>query len=297
MAAPALARAPGLPDEAQQPGPPLAPRLVASGVAVLLHGGLAGLLLFAPAAPPSPSMPEVPPILAVLAEPVTEESPARVPAAQAAAAPDSAAAPIEEAPPDPPPPEAPPPERAPAEPAPATSEPAPAEAPSPEPPLPEPVPDSPQPEPLPEPPPPAPQPPPEPRPAPRPRPVARPVQPRHSAVASPVTDAAPVAAPAPAARPAGPPPSYLQALAAALERRKRYPEAARARRATGIALLRFTVTRDGRVARWRIERSTGDADLDRAVEDMISRAILPAMPADMPGDSLEVAVPVRFQIR
>lgn len=106
-----------------------------------------------------------------------------------------------------------------------------------------------------------------------------------------------VAAPAPAAQPAGPPPSYLQALAAALERQKRYPEAARARRAAGVALLRFTVTRDGRVASWRIERGTGDADLDRAVEEMIRRASLPAMPADMPGNSLEVAVPVRFRIR
>ena len=289
MAVPALARPPGLPDEAPPPGVALAPRLAASGVAVLLHGGLAGLLLLAPATPPSPAMPEVPPILAVLAEPVAEESPAPAPAPadQAAAAPDTTAAPIEEAPPDPPPPEAPPPEPVPAEPPP----------PAPEPPLPESAPEPPQPEPLPEPPPPTPQPPPEPRPAPRPRPVARAAPPRPSAVATPVTDAAPVAAPAPAGRVAGPPPSYLQALAAALERRKRYPEAARARRAAGTALLRFTVTRDGRVARWRIERSTGDAELDRAVEEMIARASLPAMPADMPGDSLEVAVPVRFQIR
>ncbi|MBR0683503.1 TonB family protein [Roseomonas eburnea] len=106
-----------------------------------------------------------------------------------------------------------------------------------------------------------------------------------------------MAAPAPAARPAGPPASYLQALAAALERQKRYPEAARARRAAGTALLRFRVMRNGHVARWQIERSTGDADLDRAVADMISRVSLPAMPAEMSGESLEVAVPVRFQIR
>ena len=57
------------------------------------------------------------------------------------------------------------------------------------------------------------------------------------------------------------------------------------------------VARDGRVLRWRVERSAGDADLDRAVEQMIQRASLPAMPAEMPGDSLTITVPVRFQIR
>jgi protein TonB len=86
-------------------------------------------------------------------------------------------------------------------------------------------------------------------------------------------------------------------VAAALERQKRYPESARARRATGVALLRFIVMRDGRVAGWRIERSAGEADLDQAVEAMIQRASLPAMPADMPGDSLTITVPVRFQLR
>ncbi|WP_188972288.1 energy transducer TonB, partial [Neoroseomonas lacus] len=110
--------------------------------------------------------------------------------------------------------------------------------------------------------------------------------------------AAPAAvAPSPAARPSAPPPSYLRAVAAALERQKRYPESARARRATGVALLRFIVMRDGRVASWRIERSAGEADLDQAVEAMIQRASLPAMPADMPGDSLVIAVPIRFQLR
>ncbi|MBW6401687.1 energy transducer TonB, partial [Roseomonas sp. HJA6] len=106
------------------------------------------------------------------------------------------------------------------------------------------------------------------------------------------------AAPAPAAQPAGPPsPSFLRALAAALERYKRYPEAARSRRAEGVVLLRFTLHRSGSVLNWAIARSAGDADLDRAVGEMIERARLPGMPTDMPGDSLTITVPVRFQIR
>jgi len=62
-------------------------------------------------------------------------------------------------------------------------------------------------------------------------------------------------------------------------------------------MLRFTVLRDGRLARWRIERGTGDAELDAAVAEMVQRARLPAMPAEMPGDSLEIVVPVRFTLR
>ncbi len=65
----------------------------------------------------------------------------------------------------------------------------------------------------------------------------------------------------------------------------------------GVVLLQFTVMRDGRVARWRIERSAGDADLDHAVEAMIQAARLPAMPPGVEGDSLVITVPVRFQVR
>jgi protein TonB len=64
-----------------------------------------------------------------------------------------------------------------------------------------------------------------------------------------------------------------------------------------VALLRFTVRRDGRLARWTIERGTGDAELDAAVEAMVRQARLPPMPAEMPGESLDVVVPVRFLLR
>ncbi|NKE17578.1 TonB family protein [Neoroseomonas oryzicola] len=265
------------------------PWLVASGVAVLLHVGLAGLLLLTPPIPPSPATPEEVPISVALAEPVAEETPAPAEApAEQAAAPAEETPPAVEPPPEPVPPEMPPEP----DPPPVTEPPPPVEPPPPEPTPEEPPPPEPVPEPAPEP---APRPDPPPQPAPRPRPAPRPAPPRPAA---PATTSAPAAAPAAtAARPAGPPPSYLQAVAAALERQKRYPEAARARRAMGIALLQFTVARDGRVLRWRVDRSAGDADLDRAVEQMIQRASLPAMPAEMPGDSLTVTVPVRFQIR
>src|SRR5512145_382352 len=91
------------PPEAAPPEPEVSTRgpwLVASGVAVLLHVGLAGLLLLTPAIPPSPATLEEVPISVALAEPVAEETPA-----PAEAPAEQAAAPAEETPPavEPPP--------------------------------------------------------------------------------------------------------------------------------------------------------------------------------------------------
>lgn len=251
------------------------PRALGAGLAMSLHGGVAAWLLLVPPAQALPE-PVLIPLQAVLADPVLEESEA--PAAQQAEA-----EPAQAPPPEPAPPEHAPPEPAPPEP------------------VPEPVvePPPPEPEPRPEPAPPEatrPAPPP-PRPAP-PRPAA-PRMPASAAMPAPATSPAPAASPGPPAPVAasGPPPSYLQALAGALERQKRYPDGARARRASGVTMLRFTVLRDGRVARWQIARGSGDAELDSAVEQMIQRATLPAFPAGMEGDLLEVTVPIRFQIR
>ena len=113
-------------------------------------------------------------------------------------------------------------------------------------------------------------------------------------------------APAPAAstptaappRPVAPPPSYLARLVAELERHKAYPRAAQSRRQQGTAMLRFTLTRDGHVADWRIERSSGHDALDGAVAAMIRKADpLPPLPPEIAGDSLDLVVPVSFILR
>jgi periplasmic protein TonB len=97
---------------------------------------------------------------------------------------------------------------------------------------------------------------------------------------------------------AGPPPDYLGHLRAWIERYKQYPRMAQLRRQEGTALLRFTMARDGRVLSHRVERSSGHAVLDREVEELIERASpLPAMPADMTQDRLEVVVPIAFGLR
>lgn len=311
---------------------PWGPRALAYGVALLLHAGVAVFLFYVPALLPGSLTADEPSVMAVEAMPIVEEPPApeavaeQLGEAMPAAAEEPPPPEVEPPPPEPMPPEPAPPEPAPPEPAPPEPpppEPMPAEPPPPEPvpaqpAPPEPSPPEPPPPPPPEPsaePPPEPPPPPEPEPPPpppppaptqaapprqhppRPRQPPRPRAPARTDAPAPAT--APQQAPAPAApqQAARPPSSYLQALAAALERRKRYPESARARRAMGVALLRFTLGRDGRVLQWNIDRSTGDAELDRAVAEMIAGAQLPAMPSDMPGDHLAIAVPVRFEVR
>ncbi|MBK1659219.1 energy transducer TonB family protein, partial [Paracraurococcus ruber] len=97
---------------------------------------------------------------------------------------------------------------------------------------------------------------------------------------------------------AAPPPSYVAQLFAALERHKTYPPDARYRRAQGVAMLHFRMRRDGTVTAWRLDRSAGDPALDAAVLAMIQRASpLPAPPADLAGEALELTVPVRFALR
>ncbi|MFC7473648.1 energy transducer TonB [Dankookia sp. GCM10030260] len=142
-------------------------------------------------------------------------------------------------------------------------------------------------------PPPLPRPPaPQHRPAP-PRPAVAQVQPTAPAPAPPAP-AARAAAPAAAA----PPASYVARLFAALERHKTYPQEARFRRAQGVAMLHFRMRRDGTVIGYRLERSAGDAALDGAVLAMIERASpLPAPPAEVTGDPIELTVPVRFALR
>ncbi|WP_431270716.1 energy transducer TonB family protein [Dankookia sp. P2] len=63
-------------------------------------------------------------------------------------------------------------------------------------------------------------------------------------------------------------------------------------------MLHFRMRRDGTVLGYRLARSAGDATLDAAVLAMIERASpLPAAPAELAGDSIELTVPVRFALR
>lgn len=137
---------------------------------------------------------------------------------------------------------------------------------------------------------------------PEPRPVReKPPSPETTAPQSAPATPAPVAAAPPVAAPArtvSATPSWQSLVLAHLERHKRYPAMAQSRRQQGVVHLRFTVARDGQVRAAAIARGSGYAALDEAVMDMVQRANpLPAFPADMAGDSIELIVPVRFFLR
>lgn len=83
-----------------------------------------------------------------------------------------------------------------------------------------------------------------------------------------------------------------------LERYRRYPFAAQRARVQGVAQLRFRVDRRGGVLAARIERSSGSAVLDDEAVAVVARAApLPPPPAEMPGDAVELVVPVQFRLR
>jgi len=105
--------------------------------------------------------------------------------------------------------------------------------------------------------------------------------------------AAPVAGGSPAVAP-----SWQAALLKHLQNHKRYPRSAQARGEQGVVLLHFKIDRSGRVLARRILRSSGSAELDGEVLAMIERAQpLPAFPASMMQDELDLTVPIRFSLR
>jgi protein TonB len=64
-----------------------------------------------------------------------------------------------------------------------------------------------------------------------------------------------------------------------------------------VVLLSFSLDRNGHVLAHHIARSSGYANLDNEVMDMIRRAEpLPAFPANMPQAQLDLTVPISFSL-
>ena len=134
-------------------------------------------------------------------------------------------------------------------------------------------------------------------------PPPRPAQasPPRPAPEVPAPSAAPASAPPPAA-PAAPSlsafPGWRSELSNRLQRAKRYPDVARARDEQGAAAVAFTMDRSGHVLSAKLVRSSGSPSLDEEAVAMVRRADpLPPMPADMPGSTATLTVPVTFSLR
>jgi len=90
--------------------------------------------------------------------------------------------------------------------------------------------------------------------------------------------------------------NYSAMISAWLEAHKRYPESARERGEEGGVKLRFRVDRFGRVLDYRLLESTGYADLDGGIDQMMRGAQLPPFPAGMTQSQIEVSVKLRFKL-
>jgi protein TonB len=92
--------------------------------------------------------------------------------------------------------------------------------------------------------------------------------------------------------------SWHRMIALQVERNKSYPALARAHHETGTAELAFTINRNGMVTASRVVRTSGFASLDQETIDTVRRAQpFPPPPPNMPGDTFEFTVPIRFNIR
>ena len=90
--------------------------------------------------------------------------------------------------------------------------------------------------------------------------------------------------------------SYSALVSAWLEAHKRYPAYARERGEEGSIALSFRVDRSGRVLNHTVLSSSGYADLDAGVDEMMRGAQLPPFPAGMTMSQIEVSVKIRFSL-
>lgn len=90
---------------------------------------------------------------------------------------------------------------------------------------------------------------------------------------------------------------YAGVIKGWIQKNMHYPRAARLAGQEGEVVVRFIMDRDGRVQSVELESGSGFPLLDREATEMIERGNpFPAMPVEMPGQKLEVRVPVSFHV-
>jgi periplasmic protein TonB len=93
-------------------------------------------------------------------------------------------------------------------------------------------------------------------------------------------------------------PKWQSQVAATLERNKRYPPDARAKRHEGVIQVAFSVDRKGHLVASRIVRGSGHSSLDQETLHLLRRAQpFPPPPEELAGDRVDLIVPIRFDLR
>ncbi|HVP85633.1 MAG TPA: energy transducer TonB [Rhizomicrobium sp.] len=92
--------------------------------------------------------------------------------------------------------------------------------------------------------------------------------------------------------------AYLGQIIAHLDAAKHYPPQARKLHIEGVVQLHFVMDRSGHVLSFDIAKSSGRPILDEETRALIARAQpLPPIPADWPQQTLNLVVPVEFELR
>ena len=92
--------------------------------------------------------------------------------------------------------------------------------------------------------------------------------------------------------------SWQKRLIDHLNRHKRYPDAARSRRAQGIVVVAFRLDGSGQVVASRVTKSSGSLALDDEALAVLKRASpLPAPPEQIAGPMLDLVLPIQFRIK
>ena len=93
-------------------------------------------------------------------------------------------------------------------------------------------------------------------------------------------------------------PTWKMQIVELLERNKRYPESAQSHHQQGIAQVFFSLDRLGRVIDSRIARSSGASALDEEALALLRRAQpFPPPPRELPGERVDLSVPIRFNLK
>ncbi len=90
--------------------------------------------------------------------------------------------------------------------------------------------------------------------------------------------------------------AYLARIIAQLDAAKRYPPQARKLHIEGVVQLHFIMDRTGHVLSFDIAKSSGRPMLDDEARGLITRAQLPPIPAGWPQTTLNLVVPVEFEL-
>lgn len=92
--------------------------------------------------------------------------------------------------------------------------------------------------------------------------------------------------------------AWQKAIFAHIGRFKTYPEEARKKHIKGDIVVAFVLDRKGGVSQVRVETGSGFPILDQAAMDVLSRAgPLPPPPREVGGETVELLLPMRYQLR